>query len=385
MSRHDHLSSASWSLAKELSKNHLVYYVDNPLTIKDYILKGKRPFIKKRLNSKLSGAIYESLRTNLKIIYTWPTIPINWLKYGSLYRYFLKLNDTILYRAVIKVLKNDNVREFILFNSFNPFYGDTLQLKANPTLTIYQCRDNLKAAAYVYKHGPVLEKEKAQKADFVFATSVKLVELLRPYSKAIYYLPNAVDFEMFNLAATQNHKKPTDFQGNDRKIIGYIGQIDDRIDTEIVEFLLYDLKNLKVIFIGPAAISLDRLKNYSNFMHIDFTPYESLPAYLSFFDLAIIPFVKNEFTKYIYPLKINEYLSAGKPVVSTTFSDDIHDFKGIISLADDKETFRSSVLENLSTDSEEKRAKRIDFARKNSWTQRCNTLLELIEKHLPSE
>jgi glycosyltransferase involved in cell wall biosynthesis len=106
-----------------------------------------------------------------------------------------------------------------------------------------------------------------------------------------------------------------------------------------------------------------------------------LPARLRTFDVAIIPFVSNQLTKSIYPLKINEYLSAGLPVISTRFSDELIEFESHIYLAESPERFIHKTRLALEEPYDEGlRTRRIDLARKNSWTHRALQLKQLYNE-----
>lgn len=95
--------------------------------------------------------------------------------------------------------------------------------------------------------------------------------------------------------------------------------------------------------------------------------------------MGIIPFAKNEFNKGVYPLKINEYLAAGLPVVTTDFGY-LQDFENVIRIADSTEKFKAFTLEEINNDSAERKLQRLNFARQNSWEQRVEEISGIIEK-----
>ena len=98
-------------------------------------------------------------------------------------------------------------------------------------------------------------------------------------------------------------------------------------------------------------------------------------------DVCIIPFAKNEFNRSIYPLKVNEYLAAGKPVVMTSFAD-LPEFDGIVEIAESKEDFFLGIVRALALDSDEQRRVRQDFAQHHSWTYRAKDFSRVIESAL---
>jgi hypothetical protein len=105
---------------------------------------------------------------------------------------------------------------------------------------------------------------------------------------------------------------------------------------------------------------------------------DELPALLQHMDCALIPFRCNTLTRSIYPLKINEYLAAGKPVVSTAFSDDIRTFAPVIYLAEDHAGFLRRIDEALAEQNPELEQRRVEVARSNNWTARIEQLWKEI-------
>src|SRR5690606_26971458 len=85
---------------------------------------------------------------------------------------------------------------------------------------------------------------------------------------------------------------------------------------------------------------------------------EELPAYLRQFDCCIIPYLKNTLTRSIYPLKINEYLAAGRPVVATRFSEDIYAFRPVAEIADSHDAFLDAIDTAIADNSTERQKER---------------------------
>jgi hypothetical protein len=107
---------------------------------------------------------------------------------------------------------------------------------------------------------------------------------------------------------------------------------------------------------------------------------ERLPSYLRFFGCAIIPFKCNVLTSSIYPLKVNEYLAAGCPTISTNFSEDIESFKDVVYVADSHDEFLS--YHNVASDenSPELQKKRIEISQGNTWENRVNQFWSMISE-----
>ena len=92
----------------------------------------------------------------------------------------------------------------------------------------------------------------------------------------------------------------------------------------------------------------------------------------------LIPFRKNTLTKSIYPLKINEYLAAGKAVIATHFSEDIYSFRDVAYVVDTDDEFIQTIDRAIAENSEEKKQARIKVAEQNTWTARVERFWEII-------
>src|SRR5688572_21152963 len=120
-------SSTAYSLAKALSRFTRVFYVDNPVTVKEYLAKRNSEQMRFRKNALLTGNdIFTTPNAdypNLQAITPQLTLPINWLPRGFMYDALSKVNDAILSKTINKIIKIFGIRNYILINSFNPLIG----------------------------------------------------------------------------------------------------------------------------------------------------------------------------------------------------------------------------------------------------------------------
>ena len=381
-------SSTSFSFAKELSRNNRVFYIDNPYTFKDFLQLRKTPAILKRKKALLYGKSnyfkIDDEYPNLTGVVTKLTLPVNFLKKGSLYNTLSGLNDKIVFSAIRKLIKDYNIKNFIYINSFNPFYGIDFPKDINPELKIYQSVDEIRGEPYIARHGVYLENEIVRKYNFTITTSKELARLKSSVSKYVYYLPNAADINIFKKALDPDIKKPKEIENVNRKIIGYTGNIGLRIDYELLKKTAQTHKDKVLLMVGPkdklnfTDNGLDKLEN------VIFTGSKNileLPSYLKYIDCAIIPFEKTELTKSIYPLKINEYLAAGKPVVMTDFSD-LSEFSNVAYISGTQEEFLSDIQSAIDTDSSDKVSQRVKTAEGNTWESRVIQFWQFVEEYL---
>jgi len=390
MSRWDgDFSSASWSLAKAFARENEVYYVDYPFTWMDVVREWGKDQVKKRR----AALIYGIGATNpipgqgdrLRSLTPKAMLPINWAPSGSgMYAALSRWNNRSLFRTIHRELRKAGHSSYILFNSFNPLYGYERPKGMEVACYAYQSRDNLRALEYyLKKHGERLETEVIRNADFSLATSKQLrADLMELSGREVHYFPNAADIELFSQAQSGDIPRPADIAHIDKTMIGYTGNICQRMDYEILLDLSNRHPDKAIVLVGPknyaahTDIPLDKLPN------VHFCgpkKIEELPGYLAHFDVLILPFKCNELTRSIYPLKINEYLASGKPVVSTNFSEDIAGFGDTIYLSNTAGEFSGLIDKALQSENDEKRARRISVSKTNSWDARVKLFWEISQ------
>ncbi|MBX2963572.1 MAG: glycosyltransferase [Cyclobacteriaceae bacterium] len=384
-------ASTAYSTAKELSLFVRVYYVDNPFTFKDIIAGIFSNQVKKRLKALLFGKnLYsnpEPSFPNLTIVTPRAIFPINWLPAGSLYQFFLTLNDLIVKRSIDRTIKQFGIKKFVYINSFNPFYGFKSALPFCPSLFIYQSVDDISRSEYIAKHGTALEVQMMKQADITLVTSSELYRIKSPIAKRIFLIPNAADTAHFNKALNEVFDKPMELLKvpENRKIICYIGNICHRIDYTILKEVAAVHHDKLLLLIGPITgnqLGASGLVDFPNVMLTGPKSVQELPAYLQYCHCCIIPFLKNELTRSIYPLKVNEYLAAGKPVVSTNFSEDIDSFSDVIRICDHPIDFAKLIDEAINTDSDENVQLRVLRSSKNNWKSRVGEILQRIQSEM---
>ena len=167
---------------------------------------------------------------------------------------------------------------------------------------------------------------------------------------------------------------------NKKPIVGYIGSMDERIDYELLRYLALNRPQYQFRFIGRVVFPelIKPIQGIDNLEILDPIPYNDLPRSLAQFDVGLIPFLKTKFTKNIYPLKINEYLSMAKSVVKTDFAY-LPDFDELVWTGNSPEEFATHLDEAVKKPTEEVIQKRIDLASQNSWNQRVKKFKEILE------
>ena len=381
------ISSPSFSLAKEFAKSNRVFYIDHPFSLKDVMNGRKTDRVKHRMDALLRGKnIYArppGLSPGLTVVTPRVTLPINFLPDGILYDRVSKINDRIVFDTIRKIIQDHDVTDFIYFNAFDPFFCRDFPEDIVPLIKVYQSMDDLSQVEYTARHGIRLEEDIIRKFDITLTTSRELRRLKSRFSSRVYYHPNAADFSNFTKALTEAYPRPEELMAAEgRKIIGYVGNIESRIDYQLLEKVIDSHPEKMLVMIGPVTSEDHKaigLIEKPNVIMIGPRNINDLPQYLRYIDCALIPFKKNTLTKSIYPLKINEYLAAGRAVVATDFSEDINGFRNVIHIARDHENFIRLIDTAIEQNSDAKVKARKAVANQNTWAARVEQFWQILE------
>jgi glycosyltransferase involved in cell wall biosynthesis len=260
-----------------------------------------------------------------------------------------------------------------MINAFTPVYGIVTQPFISPDKTIYYCYDEISAAKWLKTHGAWAEKIFIKKADTVIVSSIPLFNSKKAYNSNIHLVKNGVDFQLF-----QRFIDIKRFEDTSEFIIGYVGSIDDRLDYDLLIMLIESLPGVRFRFMGRCLDErAKKIWKYENVEYLGTLKPVELAKEVNKIHLGLIPFVKNEFTTNIYPLKINEYLACGCAVVSTHFSD-LSDFEKDIYISEKYSEFIELCKIALTENNMDKALKRVEVAKGNSWSSRAELFLSSI-------
>ena len=190
-----------------------------------------------------------------------------------------------------------------------------------PDVTVYDAMDELSKFKFAPEHLLDFEQELIDRADIVFTGGSSLFEAKKDRHNNVHCFPSSVDRTHF-IKARARQFEPADQEDLPRPRLGFYGVIDERFDTDLLDNVAAMRPDWTFVMLGPVVkISQDELPKRPNICYLGGKSYDQLPAYLSGWDVALMPFAMNESTQFISPTKTPEYLAGGKPVVSTPIRD----------------------------------------------------------------
>lgn len=291
--------------------------------------------------------------------------------------------NSILKELLNTLIKNEKIENYISW-----YYSPLALLWSrhlSPQVVIYDCMDELSA----FKFAPVelkdTERELMKLADIVFTGGRSLFEAKKWLHQNIFCFPSSIDKTHFEQARTIN-TDPEDQHLIPHPRLGFFGVIDERLDIDLIDKISNLKPDWQIVLVGPVVkIDPATLPQKRNIHYLGGKQYKDLPAYLAGWDIALLPFAKNESTQFISPTKTPEYLAGGKPVISTSITDVVNPYgkEDLVKIADTAEEFVLAVEEFLNTDDPEKRIQKADLFLANiSWDQTFIEMSNIIEEKL---
>lgn len=250
-------------------------------------------------------------------------------------------------------------------------------------VTVYDCMDELTG----FRGAPpeLVEREAAllRRADLVFTGGTSLYRAKRDRHPHVHAFPSSVEAAHFEQARAGDCDPP-DQAPISHPRIGFFGVIDERLDLELIAKVADARPEWQLVMLGPVVkIDPTALPRRPNVHWLGQKQYQELPAYLSGWDVALMPFALNEATRFISPTKTLEYLAAGTPVVSTAIADvvDPYGSAGAVHIADRSE-FVAAIERALDEDRDKFRAVADSWVKRTSWDHTWQSMDQLIRAAL---
>ncbi len=290
-----------------------------------------------------------------------------------------KLNQQVL-RATIAALRlRLGLREFQLW-SFIPSVADYVGTLGE-TLSVYYCVDEWSMFTYLDGAATVdAERKLLERVDCVFAINHALTEAKRALNPETHCSPHGVDHALFAQALDDRTAVPADLAAIAARgpVIGFYGTLQDWIDQDLLVALARRRPDWQLALIGQQLCDVTKLAALPNVHLLGRRAHDELPAYCKGFAVGLIPYALIERMKYVNPIKLREYLSAGVPVVSTAVPE-VMRYPQWCEVGHTPEEIEAAIARALADDSPARRRARSDAMRSETWEARVAQVAAIVD------
>ncbi len=198
------------------------------------------------------------------------------------------------------------------------------------------------------------------------------------------YVPNGVDYASF----AEPCAEPGDLASIGRPRVGYCGYVKHQMDWDLLEALVQRHVDWNWVIVGKLrhqdlTARVEAFERRPNVHFLGEKSTEELARYPQHFDVCIMPYVRDGYTKYIYPLKLHEYLAAGRPTVGTPIRT-LRDFGDVVELAESVDEWSAAIERSLGpgANSPEAKERRQRVARQHDWSVLAERVATLIDEEV---
>lgn len=230
-----------------------------------------------------------------------------------------------------------------------------------------------------------LDHKMCSKADVIFATSREQVERRRALNPSTYFVPNGVDFDLFHRALDPDLALPDDIRSIPRPIIGFAGWLGYHIDVDLLITIAQAYPQCSLVLVGPDELPCDasrrQLGQLPNVHFLGLKERTQLPDYLKAFDVALMPYALRGHIYAAYPLKLHEYLAAGRATVASDLPE-LRPFRDVIRIGSTYDEIITHIGDVMQAYDAATVEARVAVARENTWDQRVATLHTILDERL---
>ncbi|ACY17193.1 glycosyltransferase [Haliangium ochraceum] len=354
----------------EMAKTHRVLWLNSVATRTPNLKSGRdlRKIVTK-LGAFLRGP--EKIHDNLWV-YTPIVVPLPHSKAAQAINRHILINTLRALRLML------GMRSFQLW-TFLPNVADYVG-SLGEELVVYYVVDEWSMFSYIDTDKTVAaERRLLARADAVFAVCHALVDSKRAHNPETHLATHGVDQALFAQALEPATEVPADLADIPGPVIGFYGTLQDWVDLELIETLARRHPEWSIVLIGQAHVDVSRVAQLGNVHLLGRKPHADLPRYCKGFDVGIIPYVISERMKYVNPIKLREYLSAGLPVVSTAVPE-VALYREHGAVADDHDAFERAVVAALASDTPEKRRARSEAMKRETWSAKVDAVRATVTR-----
>ena len=243
---------------------------------------------------------------------------------------------------------------------------------------VYDCMDEW--GSFPGMKQDVLETEAllVRDADLVTVSARRLQEKWMGNAARVELIRNGADFPRFSAPHGESL-----LDSVPHPIVGYFGAIAAWLDVELLAHVAAERPEYSFVLAGGVFdVDVRALDALPNVHLLGQQPYERMPEYLQSFDACVIPFVVDAITAATDPVKFYEYISLGKPVVSTWLPE-LEGMREHFYMARDAGEFLSMLDVAVKENDPVLRSARVALARASSWNVRADALVDAVREAHP--
>jgi len=367
-----------WETPLRTSKHHFieglaregnrVLYIETPVSLFHLILSPKNFFNRIRNKVFFRPVQVENNVWTLSLI-----TPIPFFKgFGPLFDSELMNHAQQLfsYLFIKRSLKKLDFGEFHMITYLPLIYP--LLSRLQPIRNLYHIVDEWRGLANLPITVSKLIIKYFKYSDITVVTSQSLYDRYKPFSKEIRLLRHGTDIKLFNKVFASEVQVAEELIELSGKKLGYYGAL-HKLDYELIFEVSSELRDLNFIFIGPTSGPQGlkkQLKLPLNCYVWDSWNRDKLPSFLAGLDVFWMPFLDNELTQFMSPIKIYEVMSAGLPIVSTNLQETRLVGGNLNKYANNNEEHIKFINEFIHSPSYELSKKRVEYTKNFDWSQR---------------
>lgn len=316
--------------------------------------------------------IFNKMGYNVFYIYAFECSEKN-IPYINIPITYHKFIENATYEEIDEYAQKDDIFIFEApAKSFNKFLA---LAKFKKCKVVYENIDNWESSLGSILFDRETLKNMIRESDMIVATAEKLVEQTQKYikdyceeNKKVYLLPNAVDDELFD--ARKNYEIPKDLVLGEKTLLYYGSLWGEWFDWKMIENLA-KYSQIEINLIGDYSGIKNIVEKMPQNVHfLGIKKQTELPAYLKYVDFTLLPFKTGSISDYVSPLKIFEYISMGKVVLTTTLPD-IQKYPNVYASNNVKDWINIIKKDNNIKDWTK-------FINQNNWYSRCSNIIDTL-------
>lgn len=289
----------------------------------------------------------------------------------------------VLREMVPELIRGQGLDEYVVW-LYTPMALSLAQV-LEPRAIVYDVMDELSA----FKGAPagILDRESQtyEVAAVVFTGGPSLYRAKKRRHPNVHCFPSSVDAAHFSKARDPGIEAPEQAR-LPRPRLGFFGVIDERLDIPLLQELAGRHPDWQIAMVGPVCkIDPNALPKLPNIHYYGKQGYEALPKYLAGWDVCLLPFARNDSTRFISPTKTLEYMAAEKPIVSTPITDVAEPYGDIVYLGGTPDEFIAACERALGASAQERSGrfeKMRQVLQRTSWNATAAAMSKEIERVL---